>query len=339
VSRRPSWAAEVAAQIDANATQGEIFGFPDGLSPNKLLYSPPALEGSSVALARTGAGVLEALGTNTDGNMFFTRQSTQNANSWNAWTPSKDPGWLSVGMDTNADGRAQILALKNVSNEVWQRQQFTATGTAFTGLSQLSGLLQSVAVAPNQNGVLELLGVNKQGQAFYATQTAAGASTFSDWTQFTGAVPLFASIAAERDATNLIKVFALDTHGNIWTNQQTTINTNTWTGFTQLSIANSRRPSEIAVARDSNNTLDLIAVDAQGMWQSTQTTAGASTWTTWANINTNPHLTHLAAETNTNGTVQVLTVDSTGNIWSSAQTAPGLAVYNPWLPVTGALRP
>ncbi|MFD8079870.1 S8 family peptidase, partial [Streptomyces sp. NPDC059718] len=66
--------AQISAQIDANATLGIITGLPDGQSPNKLLYIPPSLEGSSVAVAKissgTLSGALEAFGADAGGKML-----------------------------------------------------------------------------------------------------------------------------------------------------------------------------------------------------------------------------------------------------------------------------
>jgi subtilisin family serine protease len=333
-------AAQVAAQIDANATLGQITGLPDELSPNKILYAPPTAEGSSVALAKTSTGALMAFGTNSAGNMFFTTQTAPNALSWNKWLQSGSSGWLSVALDANADQRVQMIALTN-SDQVWQRQQTAKGANGFNSLSQLTGLLRSSAIARNQNGQLEVLGVNRQGAAFYSTQTSAGASTFSAFAPFTGAVlPLFTSIAAETDANNLIEVFAVDTHGNVWQTKQTSVNANTWSAFAPMAATTpARLVSEVAVARDGNNKLDLIATDASGaVYQRSQTAAGSATWTGWTQIGT-AAIMHLAAETGANGDVTLLTVDSTGSIFQMDQESPGSTSYDGFIEVDGGLRP
>lgn len=54
-------------------------------------------------------------------------------------------------------------------------------------------------------------------------------------------------------------------------------------------------------------------------------------------------MTHIAAETNANGTVQVVGVDSRTAIWQNAQSSPGSTTYGTgpgsWTNINGALRP
>ncbi|WP_328522754.1 S8 family serine peptidase [Kribbella sp. NBC_00359] len=334
-------AAAVKAQIISNATEGQITGLPSS-SRNALLYVPPTLEGSSVALAKTSTGALQAFGTvSAPGNMFFSNQTAPNAHTWNAWTQSANREWLSTAADANADTRVQLMGLTNTGS-IFQRQQAKVDMPGFVGWSQVNGLLQSVAIARNQNGVIEGLGVNKDGTAFFNAQSSAGASTWgSSWTPFTftGApVPEFTSIAAETDNDNVIESFAVDTHGRVWKSEQTSPNAGTWTEFTQLTDPSNQLVSEVAVARDGTGKLDLIATDASNaMYQRSQTDPGAATWTPWTLIRNGSAIMHLAAETNANGTVALLTVDDTGSIVQMDQTSPGSTIYDNFT-INGTLR-
>jgi subtilisin family serine protease len=332
--------ARVTARLEADATLGQIGSLPDLLSPNLLLYVPPTLEGSSVALARTSTGALQAFGTNAAGNLFFTTQTGKNATTWNGWTLSVNSGWLSAAADANADGRVELLGLTTGANQVFQRQQKAVGSPDFIGWSQLSGSLQSVAAARQANGLVQLVGVNKEGQAWYSTQTGVGAATFSAWTQFTGtgSLPPFTSIAAEADSSGVVNVFAVDAHGRVWQTQQAAVN-GAWLALIPFSPASGRFADEVAVARDGTGRLDLVTIGADGVFQVQQTAPGALSWGGWAQAVDKGDLTHIAAETNDNGTVALLAVDANGTIWQSAQTAAGSTAYTTPTTLQGALRP
>jgi subtilisin family serine protease len=336
-------AATVSERLDANATLGQITGLPSTLSPNKILYVPPTVEGSSIALAKTSTGSLQAFGTSASGNMFFTKQTAPNAVTWSLWTPSANTGWLSVAADANADGRVQLLGLTAATNEIFQRQQLSLGSSGFTTWSQLAGRLQSVAAARQQNGLLQLVGVNKQGQAWYATQTSAGASTFTAWQQFTGAngglLPAFTSITAEADSDGIINAFAVDSHGRIWQTRQAADNSSTWAPLTPFSASGSPLTQELAVARDATGKLSLFAVDAQHVWQIQQAVPGGITWGPWGVAVNQPNVMHIAAETNNDGAIHLLEVDSTGVIRQAVQSAAGDIVYVAHDPLVGNLRP
>jgi subtilisin family serine protease len=337
--------AQVAAQIDANATLGQITGLPDGLSANKILYVPPTFEGSSVALAKTQAapgqptGALRAFGTNAAGNMFTTTQIVPNSVTWNAWTQSVNTNWLSVAADANADGRVQSMALTG-SDQVWQRQQKAVGSSSFLGLSQISGALRSIAIARNQNGLMVGLGVNRAGIAFFNAQTAAGAETWGGtWTPFTGStLPIFTSIAAETDSDNIVEAFAVDTHGRVWRAAQAGPNATTWSPFTQLTDPAGLLVSEVAVARESTGALDLIATDASSTVYQRSQSAPSASWTNWSTIGS-AAIMHLAAETDASGTVAVLTVDASGAVFQMDQSSLGSSRYSGFIPLEGQLRP
>jgi subtilisin family serine protease len=330
--------AQIKAQLDANSTQNQITGMPDAASPNKLLYVPPTIEGSSVALAKTSTGALQAFGADASGNAFLTTQAAANATVWNTPIRSSSTGWFAFGADANADKRVQLIGL-TPTDQVWQRQQIAVGSSLFTPWTAVGGLLQSVAVAHNQFGNLELLGVNQQGTAFFTSQTDVGAATYNAWQPFPGALPTFTSVAAETDALGLIEVFLVDTHGNLWHTAQTAPSTNSWTTPTQLTAPNNRLIGEVAVAQDGNHRLDLIGIDTQGIWQRVQTTPDTDTFSDWARVGPIPDTRHVAAETNANGTVQVLAVDHVGNIWQAAQSTTGSDTFNGWGSITGLFRP
>ncbi|WP_328522954.1 S8 family serine peptidase [Kribbella sp. NBC_00359] len=292
-------AARVAAQLDANSTLGLIKGLPVDAPNNKLLFVPPTTEGSSIALAKNNTtGRLAAFGTDAHGLMYMNTEKVPGGVSWNGWDDSAFPNWLSVGADNLGDGRFELLGVKADTDEVWQRRQLSlANPPAFTGPSQIDGRLRSVAAAREKDSLLQLVGVNKEGQVWHAPQTNPDASinpsitpAFSAWQQFTGLdnapLPAFTSVAAEADSNGIVNVFAVDTHGRIWRSQQASVNSAAW--FTLVPFAapppgnqlsDEMLAGEVAVARDGTGRLDVIATSPQGVMHTLQTTPGLSLWT------------------------------------------------------------
>lgn len=326
--------AAVSAQIDANATQDLITGLPDG-SPNKLLYIPPTTEGSSVALAKTQPdGGLRAVGVNAAGNLVTTTQTQPNTPAWNIWKPSSNSGWSTAAADTNDDGRVLMMAL-TPSGWIYQRRQLKVGDPGFTGWSQIDGIFQSIAVTRNQNGVMEALGIDLEGVVFITSQTKAGDLSWNAWTPLV-ALPAFTSIAAETDSNGIIQAFAVDTHGQVWKTAQTAPNAG-FGPFAPFTDPVNLLVSEVAVARDGAGNLNLIATDASNqVYQRSQSAAGE--WTDWTVIGT-AEIMHLAAETNANGAVAVLTVGAGGAISEMDQESPGSSRYRDFVPLDGLLRP
>ncbi|WP_328522939.1 S8 family serine peptidase [Kribbella sp. NBC_00359] len=325
----------VKAAVVANATLGQIrFAPSDNTSPNRLVYVPPTVEGTSVALARTGSGELQAFGTNAAGTMYATKQTAPNAQTWNNWSPSANTGWLSTAADTNADSRVQLLGLTN-SDEVWQRQQSAIGDPAFTNWAQLTGHLRSIAAARPQGGdQIDLFGVDKDGRAMHSRQVGRGSPAYGPWFQFTefsgdAPLPQFTSIAAESDSAGILNVMLVDTHGRVWATEQTAANSLTYSPLKPVTeIGHDRLVNETALARDGTGKLEVLGIGADGLWQLQQTIPGDPiSWGNWTLVAGIPGLMHIAAETNANGNVLALTVDADGNILQHTQITPGSTNY------------
>ncbi|WP_328522723.1 S8 family serine peptidase [Kribbella sp. NBC_00359] len=348
-------AARVAERLDANATLGSTIGSPRNV-PGKLLYIPPTTEGSSIALAKRSTGELQAFGTGMDGKLWTTTQTVPNGVTWSDWAPSANAGFLSACGDNLADKRVLMLALTMDANEIFQRRQTVIGSSGFTSQAQINGSLQSCAAAREQDGLVQLVGVNKAGQVLHASQTGGpNGTTFTAWQPFTGLggtnLPAFTVVAAEADSDGIVNLFALDTHGRIWRSQQATPNSAAWFSLvpfetlppTDQQSSSQLLASEIAVARDGSGRLDVIATTPGGVLHTLQTTPGVASWTVgWAFVFNSSDLNtqHIAAEAMDNGSIAVLGVDINGNIKEAVQKQAGDFNYNPPFAVSGrTLRP
>jgi hypothetical protein len=47
----------------------------------------------------------------------------------------------------------------------------------------------------------------------------------------------------------------------------------------------------------------------------------------------------VAAQTNADGRIELVAVNTAGQVWRRTQTAPGGMVYGPWAQLDGLLRP
>ncbi|WP_328522784.1 hypothetical protein [Kribbella sp. NBC_00359] len=326
-------AARVTDQLIANATLTQ------DAKANRLLYIPPTFEGSSIALAKTSTGQLRVFGTDSNGTVSTNIQDAKNSRTWSGWThstsSSSDTALLSLGADANFDGRTEVLAASTVSNDVWQRQQLH---NGLTGWSQLSGQVQSIAAAREQDGLMQLVGVNRQGQAWHATQTALGAPTFTTWQQFSAngtPAPAFTSIAEEADNQGIVNVFAVDTHGQIWTARQASVNSAAWFSFVPFpTLLGQQFASEVAVARGGSGKLVVYAITGSTVLWSKQTAPGSTSWGNWAGLVVDA--THIAAETNDDGSIVLLTVAVGGAVSSVFETAPDTGLYTTEAEMAGA---
>ncbi|WP_328522773.1 S8 family serine peptidase [Kribbella sp. NBC_00359] len=344
-------AAHVAAELDSNATLGSTLG-PVGSAPSKLLFVPPAREGSSIAVAKSSTGTLQALGTDVSGDMFINAQSVPNGTGWNGWTQFHDAEWLSTAAGALADGRMHLLGLTANTHELWQRRQLTLGSPGLTGFSQIPGHFLSVAVAREADGLEQLIGVDEDGVVQHAGQTAQNATTYTPWLPFTGLdgahLPAFASVAAKADSNGIVHVFAVDTHGRIWMSRQAVANSG-WFSLVPFAVekphdqmANELLATEIAVTRDSTGRLDVIAASPHGLLHNLQTSPGISTWTGgWRSLSSvAQNVQHLAAETMDNGAIAVLWVDINGSVSQVNQSAPGSEFWGDRFSIPGRdLRP
>ncbi|WP_328522743.1 S8 family serine peptidase [Kribbella sp. NBC_00359] len=334
--------AKVAAQIKANAT------LTSNPKASRLLYVPPTLEGSSIAVAKSSPlGKLVAIGVGPDSKMFENNQLNSNSTDWSGWSaPSKHAGWHSVGADAYTDGRTQQLGLSLGTGEVFQRRQLTANSPGLSGWTQLSGHLQSIAAAREQDGLMQLVGVDKDGGAWHATQTSPGANTFTAWQLFTvpngTELPAFNSIAAEADNQGIVNVFAVDTHGRIWTSRQATVNSAAWFPFVPFATTATGAEllvSEVAVAREGSGRLNVYGITSARVSVTSQATPGSASWSPWAQAVFSATTMHIAAETNENGTVALLGVDNDGAVWHANQQLLDAGSYTNPVPIGGGLRP
>ena len=180
---------------------------------------------------------------------------------------------------------------------------------------------------------------------WHASQTSAGATTWTPWSSGFGRQPsgTFKKIAAETNADGRVQVFAMTTPtGVIFTRAQ--LVTGGWSDWTAMSSSADNVFTAIASARNNDGRLRVYTVDHDWrVFQNTQITAGASTWTGWNVLDSGQtRMTQITAKRKTAGLaaglIELVGVDSGGRPWRRRQTAANSDTYTTWTELGDFLR-
>jgi hypothetical protein len=113
--------------------------------------------------------------------------------------------------------------------------------------------------------------------------------------------------------------------------------------WSQLDAPSGIALSSIAVTRNSDGSSQLFATTTEGKVYTRRADAGINNWPPWSllpdSLGIGP-VRWIAAESNTDGRVELLAVDTTGRLWHRYQTTQGADTYSVWAQLPGAaLRP
>jgi subtilisin family serine protease len=337
---RPGFATKTPVELKAQVLQETTAGAITGLDPsskNKLLYvpAPPVAGGSSIALPRHGDGRLMLFGVNSTGTLFYRSQAQANSGTWSGWTSSVTPNWYSVCADTDSLPHIKLVGLRR-NQEIWHRSQAFSNGDSWSLWQRFDGLLNSCAVAFNGTK-LEVFGTNTQGQVWRRSEVTPGGGIYTPWAPI-GGVQVLRSVAAERNGNGLVELFGLTRTGQIWHCWDTASNCGPPGSWVQLD----GQLSTIALARNGIGTLSVFGVNAAGQLFRRDAASGTNNWFSWSQMDVPPAggtLRSVAAETNADGRIALVAVNTAGQVWQRTQTAAGASTYGPWAQLDGLLRP
>ncbi len=336
---RPGWAnktpAELKAALTAESTPNVLSGLNAG-SPNKLVYTapPPFAGGSQVALARNADGRLAMYGVNIEGTMFARYQTHPNSSTWTEWQSSVEPSWYSVCAETDGLPHLKVVGLRR-NTEIWHRSQTFPNLHSYSMWRGIDGLANTCAMA-SDGAKLELFVTNGQGHLYRRTQTAPGSAGFTPWAPVSGAQVL-RRLAAERNGEGLVELFGLTRTGEIWHCWMTATNCGpaTW-------VRLDGQASSIAVARNGSGTISIFAVNSANQLFVRDAAAGTNNWFSWSQLDVTAAVgtvRTIAAEARQDGRIELVAVNSLGQIWSRTQLAPSGNSFGPWVQLSGLLRP
>jgi hypothetical protein len=219
--------------------------------------------------------------------------------------------------------------------EAWHRSQAVANASSWSIWQKFDGQLTACATT-TEAGRLYVFGTNARGDLWGRSMPGTGSGPFTAWIPISG-VPALRSVAAERNGEGYLQLFGLSRTGEIW---------HCWTIATNCAPAGwshlDGQLSTIAVARNAGGPLSMFGVNAMGQLYRRDSAAGTNVWLPWAQLDVPAPvgtLRSVAAQTNADGRIELVAVNTAGQVWRRTQTAPGGMVYGPWAQLDGLLRP
>ncbi|WP_146179979.1 tectonin domain-containing protein [Micromonospora sp. RP3T] len=276
-------------------------------------------------------------------------------------------GTLAVARD--ASGRLTLFG-RDGTDRLSVRTQSASDAQTWTEWSSLDGALRSMAAEANQDGSVELFGVNAEGKVWHRRQAGNG------WSGWSGLDGTYRSLALGRNADGRLELFGTDTNDQVWHRWQTAAGSTTWSPWARLdgglrSVAVEANAdgrlelfglnaegriwhrwqqtggwsawaaldgtlTSLAVARDRTGSLVLIGTNTRDeLWQRRQTTAGANNWSSWAALDGS--LQSVAADRRGDGRIELVGVNAQGNVWHRWQSDAG--GWSAWAALGGDLPP
>jgi hypothetical protein len=240
------------------------------------------------------------------------------------------------GSSQDVAASGSIVVQPPIGTQTWRLRVDSPNGS--TQLASLSvtvaplPMLPGAALARGGAGKLDLVAVNNVDGVTIQSQTAPNGSFGA-----AGSFGFKRSVAAETDAAGRVELFATDGSAQIFHTTETGVGAGAWNGWSQLDGL----LISVAVARNADGRLELFGANSSGnVFRRLQLTAGASGtgasgWGSWYMFD--GALREVAAETNSDGRVELFGINSAGGIYHRWQTAPNSDSWSDWVNIPGWL--
>ena len=196
----------------------------------------------------------------------------------------------------------------------------------------------TVAVAANQNGLLQAFSVDSNNNPITSQQTAIPTGWTAWATVGSNVQPILSHLAAARNSNGTIEVFGKSNDNAIWHSVQASANTNSWGAWGSL---NGALASDPAVVLDGNNDLDVYALgwNDEHAWHIKQTSPGSWNSSGWSAVLSNGGTvrSNLAVVANANHIVHMFARGSDSYFYYAWQSSVGSWSGASWtsMPATG----
>ena len=304
------------------------------VSRNEVHHSDETLSGwtsmsgrlKSVAEASNADGRLEMFGTDRVGHVFHRWQEVAaDDTSWSPWAQLTGQLLTSIAVARNQNGTLQLFGTTPsgaifTRNQVMTRDVFLSAQPVhpvpaidgWTDWKQMDGLLTQVAAGVNQNGQVELFGINSAGNVFDCQETAPNAtdpSTAGNWTgwhQLDAVLTSpFGRLARSPASSRIVDAPGIRTGGYSAANRDRLpdhLNTYTLTS--------------IAVTSDLGGSLNIFGTNSAGtVLQRFQRGQNTEFWSAWSPVPGAAMSTVAAAkESFGGGRIDLLGIDASGHI-------------------------
>lgn len=343
----PAQLAALARELATNDPQ-EVnhgithrMGVPQDRNTQLLLPAPFPLHaphplGSPVAVARNQDGRLELFGTDAAGNLWNTGQLTVGG-GLRSWTKlAEGPGWQSVTAACHQDGRVELFAL-NGTGTVTRRAQTGPGSSSYTQAQSFDGVFATAAAVQDSWGGMQVYASSGDNSIRHRWQDFQNDDTpsrgwFTPWTQLGGVA---IRLAVETGADGRGVLVAVKEDGTLMQRRMNVANAQTeseWGGvFPFDGILDS-----LDMARNLDGRLVVFGTNPdRQLFQRFETAPGSGTWQPWAQIPASAdgaalRLSHVAAERNGNGRIELFAVDTTGMLFRTQQSGPNSTAWSDW---------
>ncbi len=210
-------------------------------------------------------------------------------------------------------------------------QSTTAVVVKIQAAGSYSGPIQI-----NQNGALEIFGIELNGHIGRIAQDFARASNdvgSTRWTELGGEIMFSGSPSVATNEDNTLEVFAPDAAGHVYHNKQRTPG-GEWSGWSQLG---GDGITHLVAAANADGSLSVFGSGPNGdVWTNTESAPGVG-WSGWRDLSGQSIQPGFVVAQGLDGRLDVFGVDHSGNVFSDEQTEYGS--WSGWHPLAGNIGP
>lgn len=284
---------------------------------------------TALTVGQHSDGRQEVFAVGSDTHIWHSIQQGANSTSWSSWNYLPNPT-SSVGISPSivvkqeADGHLTLFGIGTdghlyYTSEANNSYGWTPTWTNLQG--NLSTHAGSLTVGRNQSGTLDVFVLDSSGQAWHNYQLSPNNDNTSNWSSWSkqGLGGTFTSIIAAKEQNGKLDVFGLGTDNHIWNDIQTSAGSETsWT--TWNNIGGNIQSFSVGTNQDGRLEIFAIASDKQ-LWHNWETSPNAQFSSNgWSALgggfsSQRPDVANLS-----NGNLDVLTLDTFGQVWQNYQT-------------------
>lgn len=178
----------------------------------------------------------------------------------------------------------------------------------------------------NQNGALEIFGINSAGNVLHDAQNPATVpqsdlSSWNGWQADLGGVTASGSPTVVRNLDNTLQIFVPTASGDVFTNYQTAPG-GPWNGWIDMGSTSSGI-SSLAAANNADGSLTVCGVGTNGdLWCASENAPGVG-WSSWTDLSGSQIQPGFVMGQNLNGRLEIFGVNPDAQVMTNMQTDSG----------------
>ena len=256
---------------------------------------------------------------------------------------------LTDGQDGNAALMTASLGGAAITNNSRWQGEWAPVGTDSSGHCSVTVQAASAVVVKlraasnyagpaqiNQNGALEIFGINSAGNVLHDSQNPATVpqsdlSSWNGWKSDLGGVTARGSPAVVRNLDNTLQIFVPIASGDVFTNYQTAPG-GPWNGWTDMG-STSLGITHLVAANNADGSLTVCGVGTNGdLWCASENAPGVG-WSSWNDLSGSQIQPGFVIGQNLNGRLEIFGVNPDAQVMTNMQTDSG--GWKGWTLLTG----